>query len=372
MFSPRLFALRWRGCSYNNLPALITAIAIRKGSTMGLEGMQTEDPMTSMPLGQLFSNYAGAVPGVSAMVLQDGVVQFATAFGLADLERKTPATPATNYRLASVSKQFTAMAILLLVADGRLALDDPLARFFAGAPPRWQHVTLLQLLTHTAGLRDYESLILPGTTAPLCDQDVLDLVRPHADSYHAPGTAFRYSNTGYCLLALIVAQAANQPFADFLHARIFAPLDMANTIAYTPGGADVARRAYGYSCHGQAWARTDQSLTSATLGDGGIYSSVVDLARWDAALIQGQLLPAALLARIFSPHVATADGAAYGLGWFLPAPQIAYHTGETIGFRTAIMRRLDTRLTAIVLANRSDASPRALAEALIAQAEGAL
>src|SRR5215212_1952897 len=109
---------------------------------MGLAGMRWEDPMTSTPLDQLFSDYAGAVPGVSVMVLQDGVVQLATAFGLADLERETPATPATNYRLASVSKQFTAMALLLLVADGHLALDDPLARFFAGAPPRWQHVTL--------------------------------------------------------------------------------------------------------------------------------------------------------------------------------------------------------------------------------------
>jgi CubicO group peptidase (beta-lactamase class C family) len=261
------------------------------------------------------------------------------------------------------------MALLLLVADGHLALNDSLARFFAGAPARWRHITLLHLLTHTAGLRDYEDLIPPGTTTPLCDQDVLDLVRPYADGYHAPGAAFRYSNTGYCLLALIVAQVANQPFAAFLRARIFAPLEMIDTVAYAGEGADVARRAYGYSRHGQAWARTDQSLTSATLGDGGIYSSVVDLARWDAALVEGRLLAAPLLARMFSPYVTTPDGAAYGLGWYLRAPRVAYHTGETIGFRTAIVRRLDARLTAIVLANRSDASPRTLAEELIAQAE---
>jgi CubicO group peptidase (beta-lactamase class C family) len=325
--------------------------------------------MTSMPLDQLFSDYVGAVPGVSAVVLQNGVVQIASAFGLADIERLAPATAATNYRLASVSKQFTAMAILLLVADGRLALDDPLARFFAAAPPRWRQITLLHLLTHTAGLRDYEDLIPPDVTAALCDQDVLDLVRPHADAYHAPGAAFRYSNTGYCLLALIVAQAANQPFAAFLHARIFAPLGMTNTIAYQAGGAEVARRAYGYSRDGQAWARTDQNLTSATLGDGGVYSSVVDLARWDAALAEGCLLPRSLQARMFSSHVVTHDGASYGLGWYLHAPQVAYHTGETIGFRAAIVRRLDTRLTAIVLTNRNDASPHTLAQALIAQVE---
>lgn len=324
--------------------------------------------MISTLLDRLFSDYAGAVPGVSAMLLRDGVIQLAAAFGLADIERQTPATPATNYRLASVSKQFTAMAILLLMADGRLALDNALARFFAGAPSLWRHVTLLHLLTHTSGLRDYEDLIPPDTTMPLSDQDVFELLRPHADGYHAPGAAFRYSNTGYCLLALVVAQVANQPFADFLHARIFAPLAMADTIAYT-GGMDVARRAYGYSRHGQAWARTDQSLTSATLGDGGIYSSVRDLTHWDAALAQPQLFPTPLVARMFSPQAAAPDGAAYGLGWYLNLPRTAYHTGETIGFRTAIVRRLDTRLTAIVLTNRSDAAPRALAEALIAQAE---
>src|SRR5512132_1738507 len=102
---------------------------------MGLEGVYGEDPMTATPLDRLFSDYAGAVPGVSATLLQDGAVQLAVAFGLADPECKTPATPATNYGRASVSKQFTAMALLLLVADGRLALDDPLAWFMAGGPP---------------------------------------------------------------------------------------------------------------------------------------------------------------------------------------------------------------------------------------------
>ncbi len=323
-----------------------------------------------MPLDQLFSDYTGAVPGVSVMLVRDGAVHLATAYGLADLERKMPATPATNYRLASVSKQFTAMAVLLLVADGRLALDDPLARFFADAPPRWRHITPQHLLTHTAGLLDYEDLIPPDTTAPLRDHDVLDLVRPHDGGYHAPGTAFRYSNTGYCLLALLVARVANQPFATFLHQRIFAPLAMTDTVAYEAGISDVPRRAYGYSLRDQMWTRTDQSLTSATLGDGGIYSSVADLARWDAALTQGRLVPSKLQERMFSRHAVTSDGVAYGLGWYLREPHVAYHTGETIGFRTAIVRRLDTRLTAIVLANRSEATPFALAEALLAHASG--
>jgi CubicO group peptidase (beta-lactamase class C family) len=327
--------------------------------------------MIATQLDQLFSDYTGAVPGASAMLIRDGPTHLATAFGLADLEQQTPATIATNYRLASVSKQFTAMAVLLLVAAGRLALDDPLARFFAGAPPHWRQITLQHLLTHTAGLLDYEDLIPPDITAPLRDQDVLDLVLPHASGYHSPGTAFRYSNTGYCLLALIVAQVADQPFAAVLRERIFAPLEMTGTVAYEAGVSTIARRAYGHSLRDGMWARTDQSLTSATLGDGGIYSSVADLARWDAALASGHLLPGALLASMFSPHVATSNGEAYGFGWYLRGRRVAYHTGETIGFRTAIVRRLDRQMTAIVLVNRSDATPLALAEALIAYANDA-
>jgi len=324
--------------------------------------------MTAASLDALFHDYAGAVPGASAILLRDGAAIAALAFGLADLEQSTPASTATNYRLASVSKQFTAMAVLLLIADGRLALDNALARFFAPSPPRWNHVTIRHLLAHTAGLLDYEDLIPPGATAQLRDWDVLDLVRPRDGGYHAPGAAFRYSNTGYCLLALIVEKVADQLFASFLRERIFTPLGMAGTVAYEAGISDVPRRAYGYSLRGQSWTLTDQSLTSATLGDGGIYSSVADLARWDAALATGRLLPPRLLAHMFAPQTITPESLAYGFGWYLRESRIAYHTGETIGFRTAIVRRLDTWLTAIVLANRSEAAPLALAEALLAQA----
>src|SRR5262245_2155871 len=138
-----------------------------------------ETAMTSTPLDLLFHDYTGAVPGASALLLQDGIALVDAAFGLADLERNTPATTATNYRIASVSKQFTAMAILLLVAERRLTLDDPLARFFEDAPPSWRHIIVQQLLTHTSGLLDYEDLIPPDTTTQLREHDVLNLVWPH-------------------------------------------------------------------------------------------------------------------------------------------------------------------------------------------------
>lgn len=316
---------------------------------------------------KLFQDYTAHSPGIAALLLRDGQAVYSHTSGLADMERHIPATLASNYRLASVSKQFTAMAILLLLADGRLSLDDRLARFFGHAPQLWQHITLEQLLTHTSGLYDYEDLIPPGTTQQLTTADVLTLIRPLATGYDRPGTCFRYSNTGYCLLALIAEQLADMPFPIFLRERIFVPLGMPSSSAFLVDGPDIVRRAYGY-CYNQqqhSWQLCDQSLTSATLGDGGIYSSVRDLAHWDAALASGQLLPARLQARMFKSHVTTPSGEAYGLGWYLRPPNIAYHTGETIGFRTALVRCIDRRLTAIVLTNRNEANPLVIADHML-------
>lgn len=317
----------------------------------------------------LLQPFDGAVPGISVLLLVDGDARFARATGLADIERHAAVTMATNFRLASVTKQFTATATLLLVARGVLALDAPLARFFDRAPACWRQVTIHHLLTHTSGLLDYEALIPAGTTTSLRDRDVLELLRDHNELYAGPGTAFRYSNTGYCLLALVVEQVAASPFAAFLREQIFAPLGMHGTVAYEAGISNVPRRAYGYSRQQDGFVRTDQSLTSSTLGDGGVYSSALELERWDAALAGDTLLPEPLRATMFAPHVATPAGDAYGYGWFVGSfkgQRAAYHTGETIGFRTAIMRLIDRRCTAIVLANRSDAEPLAIAHALLA------
>jgi len=321
--------------------------------------------MSRLPVEQLFAAFDGAVPGASALLLRNGEPVLTLAFGLADLESQMPATPTTNYRLASVSKQFTAMATLQLVSDGKLRLEDSLARFFADSPAYWRHITIQQLLTHTSGLPDYEDLIPPDATTQVHDEDVLELVRTQSSGYFAPQTAYRYSNTAYCLLALIIAQVAGQRFPSFLQERIFAPLGMHATVAHQEGISVVPQRAYGHSLRDGVWQRTDQSVTSATLGDGGIYSSVVDLARWDTALAEGTLLPQHLMQALFTPHVAIPNGESYGFGWYLRGQHLAYHTGDTIGFRTAIVRLLDLRATAVVLVNRSDANPLELAEALL-------
>lgn len=320
------------------------------------------------PVDNLLRPFDGHVPGMSVLLIVDGNAQYARSLGKADIERNVAITIATNFRLASVTKQFTAAAVLRLAAQGALALDEAIARFFEPAPAFWQHITIHHLLTHTSGLVDYEELIPPDTATQLHDQDVFDLVRRVGAGYAAPGAAFRYSNTGYCLLALIVERVAAQPFAAFLREQVFLPAGMHFTVAYEGDGSAIQRRAFGYSFRDGTFVRTDQSLTSATLGDGGVYSSTIDLERWDAALAGHALLPEPWRTAMFTPHIATPSGDAYGYGWFLTSiagQRAAYHSGETIGFSTAMVRLLDRRCTALVLANRSEAEPLPVARTLV-------
>ena len=321
-------------------------------------------PDVSTRIDELMRPYRGQVPGASLVVLRDGVPLIRRAYGLADLEQGVAATPATNYRLASITKQFTAAAILLLAQQQRLSLDDPLRHWLPSLPAPADAVTIRQLLTHTSGLLDYEELIPSDASAQVHDADVLTLLEPQDRTYFPPGSSYRYSDTGYALLALIVARASGTDFAGFLHQRIFAPLGMQGSLAYEAGISEVAHRAYGYSAAGGGWVRTDQSLTSAVLGDGGVYSSVEDLAKWDAALYDSRLLRAELLRQAFTPATPTDDPAVrYGFGWRISGETV-WHSGETVGFRNVIVRWPARHFTVILLTNRDAPEPYALALAI--------
>jgi CubicO group peptidase (beta-lactamase class C family) len=310
----------------------------------------------------LMHDYTGNVPGASVLVLRDGAPLVRRSYGMADLEAQVAATPQTNYRLASVSKQFTAASILLLAEDGHLHLDDKVRDWLPSLPHVADPITIRHLLTHTSGLIDYEDVMDPADTRQVHDADVLKLLESQDRTYFAPGTGYRYSNSGYALLSLIVERASKQRYADFLRERIFRPLGMANTVAYEAGISEVAHRAYGYSLENGAWVRTDQSTTSAVLGDGGIYSSIDDLARWDAALYDERLLKSTSLQQAFTPFTATDDpDVRYGFGWRITGETL-WHSGETIGFRNVIVRYPERHMTVIVLTNRDDPEPYATAK----------
>ncbi len=310
----------------------------------------------------LMQRYDGQVPGASVLVLKDGEPAFRRSYGLAVVEDRTPVTPASNFRLASVSKQFTAAAILLLAEDGTLSIDDPVKRWLPSLPEVADKVTLRHLLSHGSGLLDYEDLMDPADTRQVHDVDVLRLLEKENRGYFAPGTGYRYSNSGYALLALVVGKASGSDFASFLRQRIFLPLGMQNTYAHQDGVDDVPDRAYGYSEIDGKWLRTDQSTTSAVLGDGGIYSSIDDLAKWDAALYDERLLRRASLQLAFSPANTTTepDVPHYGFGWRINGDAL-WHSGESIGFRNVILRYPKQKLTVVVLTNRNEPEPYPLA-----------
>ena len=318
-------------------------------------------------------------PGAAVLVIKDGRSVFERGYGIADLRTRQPIDAKTNFRLASVTKQFTATAIMLLVHDGKLRYDTRLTDVFPSFNEYGKAITIRNLLNHTSGLPDYESLMKKDRAVSFSsqihqiqDSEVLDLLsRPHATKF-VPGSQWDYSNSGYVVLGEIVAKISGRPFGQFLRERIFVPLGMNGTVAYQKGSNAVPHRAFGNSRYKGVWQETDQSSTSATLGDGGVYSSVADLAKWDQALREHRLLAESETSAAVTPAVipngsaVEPDGspAEYGFGWFLNpyrGHKRMWHYGETVGFRTALQRFTDDNLTIIILCNRSDLDPTALA-----------
>jgi CubicO group peptidase (beta-lactamase class C family) len=251
--------------------------------------------------------------------------------------------------------------VLLLVEESRLSLGASIRAWLPSMPAVADRVTLRHLLTHTSGVLDYEDLIPANRRNPLHDGDVLQLLETEDRTYFPPGTSYRYSNSGYALLALVVAAAAGIGFASVLRTRIFAPLGMLHTVAHEEGISTVSHRAFGYSERQRQWLRTDQNLTSAVLGDGGIYSSIDDWEKWDAALSDDRLLRPESLRLAFTAATATDDPSIdYGFGWRI-TKQHVWHSGESVGFRNAVVRFPERRLTVLVLTNRDEPGPYPIA-----------
>jgi CubicO group peptidase (beta-lactamase class C family) len=331
-------------------------------------------------------------PGLAVLVRGNGRTVFERGYGVRDLRNRAPIDPRTRFRLASVTKQMTAAAIMTLVRDGRLRYEDTLTRALPGFPAYGSGVTIRHLLTHTGGLPDYEQLMESAEKEKgtiwtpehqIRDDEVLALLERETRGLFTPGTSWAYSNSGYVILGLVAARAAGRPFGDVLRERIFAPLGMTRTLAYEKGKNEVPDRAYGHTKELTGFRETDQSSTSATLGDGGVYSCLEDLAKWDEALRTNALLSKAEMVPALTP-VRLTDGSqplwpkgeqggdnlfpgqpvAYGFGWFLDPwggrPR-AWHHGETMGFRSIFERFPGDGVSVVVLGNRGDIDLKSLA-----------
>jgi len=307
-------------------------------------------------------------PGSALLVLRDGKPIQTRVDGAADIQTGRRIGVETNFRLASITKQFTATAILLLAKDGKLAVTDAVARHLPNWPAYASGVTIRHLLTHTSGLPDYDSNV-PEGTPQLTDADVLAFVGKQNALLFAPGEKYRYSNTGYAILAQMIEAVSRQPFPVFLKARIFKPLRMGDTVAHVEGQDTVKRRAFGHSRTPAGWKRNDQSPTSAVLGDGGIYSNLNDLAKWLRAIDNCTLLDCRTLEQSWTPATLN-DGTptGYGFGWRLETrdgQRVISHTGETRGFRNALLRYPDKRMAVILLTNRDEGTPAAEAARIV-------
>jgi CubicO group peptidase (beta-lactamase class C family) len=292
------------------------------------------------------------IPGLSLAVIRNGRITILKSYGLANVEHRVPVKPETVFQSGSIGKQFTAAAIMLLVQDGKLSLEDKITKFFPDAPAPWNKITLRHLLNHTSGLGDFPPEI--------------DLRRDYTeDEYFAsfkkaplafePGTKWDYSNAGYVTLGILIRKVTGKFYGEFLQERIFQPAGM--TTARVISEADIVpNRAAGYRLvNGELKNQEWVSPSTNTTADGSLYLTILDLARWDAALYTDRPLKQATLAEIWTPTTLS-DGKrkAYGFGWHsdtIHNHRVVYHGGAWQGFKSSIFRFLDENLTIIFFAN---------------------
>jgi len=321
------------------------------------------------------------IPGICLGVVRDGHLIKATGYGYANVELRVPVTAASVFQSGSVAKQFTAVAVLMLVNEGKLGLDDPLTKYYPQArATAVGAVTVRQLLTHTSGLPD----IFGETDETSYSKGILDFRRDYTEEEllakylaleldFAPGERWNYSNTGYEVLGFLIHRVTGEFYGDFLRQRIFIPLSMTATRIISEQEI-VPNRASGYRIvdgrlENQEWIAPSLNTTA----DGGMYTNLIDLAKWDAALYGEKLLPRSLLALLWTPvRLNSGETHPYGFGFELTAVNghpLYYHTGSNQGFWISISRYVADRLTVIVLTNLDETHSSTLA---IAQAVAAL
>ncbi|MBM3461055.1 MAG: beta-lactamase family protein [Armatimonadetes bacterium] len=288
------------------------------------------------------------------LVSQSGKVVFNQAYGLADYKTKRRLTVDSVFNLASVSKQFTAMAVMILNERGRLRYDAEVRSVVPGFP--YAGITIRNLLHHTSGLPDYFEIAEAhwDESRNLTNQDVLALLKKYGGQLDfKPGSKHDYSNTGYAVLASVIEVASGKSYAEFLREAIFAPLGMTSTFVYSPRAIQsyASRRAYGYASD---WTLDDMSYLDGVVGDGGIYSTTGDLFRWDRGLAENRLVKETTLREAFTSGRTTRGKAfAYGFGWNVEDGKV-WHDGSWAGFRTSIVRVPDDGDSVIILNNNSN------------------
>jgi CubicO group peptidase (beta-lactamase class C family) len=305
------------------------------------------------------------IPGLSLLVARDGKIVRAQGYGLANLEVQVPVKPETVFQSGSLGKQFTATAVMMLVEERKISLDDVVTKYLKGCPTTWNQVTIRELLSHTAGFTDYPKNF--NFRKDYNEAQLLKIVQGIPLAF-APGTKWSYSNLGYLTLGILIRQVTGKFYGDFLQERIFQPLGMSTTSIISEADI-VPNRAAGYrllkgELKNQEWV----SPTLNTTADGALYFSIMDLAKWDAALYTEKLLKRSSLEQMWTVTKLTngePNSGHYGFGWRIltkDGHRAFGHGGAWQGFESHISRYVDDKLTVVVLANLADADAGLIAD----------
>jgi CubicO group peptidase (beta-lactamase class C family) len=295
----------------------------------------------------------------SVLVAQSGKILFEKGYGLANREWDIPNSPRTKFRIGSLTKQFTAVAILLLQEQGKLKVTDAIARYVTGLPPEWRQITIHQLLTHTAGLPEYspppendKAINFTGASP----EQLLNRIKPQPLKY-APGTKFGYCNAGYLLLGMVIEKVSGLDYASFLKQSVLTTLQL-NDTGYDVLSNILPERATGYWIKNGKPENAEYFDASVPYAAGGLYSTVRDLYQWSEAIATGRLLSADSLQRMFAIYPETSiNGAHYGYGVVITerfGQSLYYHGGGINGFATAIQRYPKSNLCVVVLSNEDE------------------
>lgn len=297
-------------------------------------------------------------PGYSLLIVQDGKTILEKTVGYSSLEQENLISRGSNFRLASVTKQFIAAAILVLLDKRKLSTEDTLLKFFPDFPDYGKDINIHHLLTHSSGIFDYEKLMSSDKDNQIHDEDILVLLKKQKDTMFPVGTKYSYSNGGYCLLRLIIEKVSGQTIDIFLKENLFSTLGMDSTIINYEGYTNIPNRTYGYSYKDSKWLKTDQNKTSTTIGDGGIYSSIKDMQKWSQIFYTDKVLSKEMRDLMLKRHILTDEGKDiyYGYGLCLKDcnnKKVAYHGGSSIGFQIGTYYIIEEESSIIFLSNRS-------------------
>ncbi|HEY2026356.1 MAG TPA: serine hydrolase domain-containing protein [Gemmatimonadaceae bacterium] len=315
----------------------------------------------------MFTRFNSGTPGCALLVRRAGTSVYGRGYGLASLELGVPISTGTVFDIGSTSKQFTAASVALLALDGKLSLDDDVRKYIPELPDLGARVTLRHLLTHTSGWRDYIDLMsIEGWDERdrTTDADALNALRRQRALNFQPGTEFRYSNTGYFLMSIVVRRVSGQSLAEFAQQRLFEPLAMHDTRYLTDTRTVVPKKATGYGPGADGhWAVSMSNWEQ--IGDGGVQTSVEDLAKWDANLGSGTLGGRALLDLLHgTTHLTDGSPVGYGLGLTVDqyhGHRRVHHGGAWAGYRAMLMRFPDDSLSVLLTCNAATANTTSLA-----------